>query len=131
MIRNTLINWKWYRGGHPGAHSEHTQALSAHKNHNTSSVTEMLSQLQWETLEQCHQKSRLTTFFKIQHCLIAVPMPSIVVRPLRPRAGHPHHFLFHTVGLRLTKNSCFPLSIVQWKSTFVNCFPRQPIFFQG
>ena len=49
--------------------------------HNLSSQTEMLQQLQWETLVPRGQIARLIMFFKIQHGLVAVPQlqPLIII----------------------------------------------------
>ena len=41
----------------------------------------MLFSDQWESLEQCRWKSRLTLFFKIQFGLVAVPLPEFIVQP--------------------------------------------------
>ena len=43
--------------------------------HNMSSPTDMIRQLEWESLEQRRRKARLTMFYKIQHGLVAVPLP--------------------------------------------------------
>ena len=47
---------------------------------------------QWESLEHCRWKSRLTLFYKIQFGLLAVPLPESTVRPERPQTGYPHQF---------------------------------------
>ena len=60
--------------------------------HNTSSPTDTIQQLQWESLEQRCRKARLTMFYKIQPGLVAVPLPDIVTRALRPRPGYPHQY---------------------------------------
>ena len=60
--------------------------------HYDSHVSDMLAQLQWETLEHRRWKSRLTMFYKIQFGLVAIPLPEFIVRPERPRPGHPHQF---------------------------------------
>ena len=46
--------------------------------HNRSSPTEMLQQLQWETLVHWRRIARLIMFFKIQHELVAVLQPLIM-----------------------------------------------------
>ena len=53
--------------------------------HNTISVTNMLQQLNWESLCQRRAKMRLTMFYKSQHALVALPLPNVVQLPIRPR----------------------------------------------
>ena len=50
--------------------------------HNLSSPTEMLQQLQWETLVHRRRIARLVMFFKIQHGLVAVPLLRHILSPL-------------------------------------------------
>ena len=57
--------------------------------HNTSSVTDMLQQLNWESLCQRRAKMRLTMFCKSQHALVALPLPAVVQLPIRPRPRYP------------------------------------------
>ena len=82
--------------------------------HNQSSVTDMLQQLEWETLEDRRRKARLTMFFKILMCMVAVPLPPIVTRPPRPRPGYPHHFLIPFCRTEAYKLSFFPHTLTQW-----------------
>jgi hypothetical protein len=58
------------------------------------SMTDILHQLQWPTLEQRRIESRLTVMFKIQHELIAIPIPDYVKKqPLsHTRQYHPSKF---------------------------------------
>ena len=72
--------------------------------HNMSSPTDMIRQLEWESLEQRGRKARLIMFYKIQHGLVAVPLPPIVTRALKPRPGYPHQYIKQTTtGLTDTK----------------------------
>ena len=63
--------------------------------HNTSSVTNMLEQLNWVKLSQRRARIRLTLFYKMQTGLVALPLPTIVRRPLRVRPGF--HNAFQTL----------------------------------
>ena len=84
--------------------------------HNMSSPTDMIWQLEWESLEQRHRKARLTMFYKIQHGLVAVPLPAIVTWALRPRPGYPHQYQTNYCRTDSYKNSFFPLAIKQWNT---------------
>ena len=56
---------------------------------NDPSVTNMLQQLNWESLCQRRAKMRLTMFYKSQHALVALPLPNVVRLPIRPRPRYP------------------------------------------
>ena len=57
--------------------------------HNTSSVTDMVNTLQWPPLAERRLKSRLVIFYKIVHCLIAVPADHILTpTDSRTRSTH-------------------------------------------
>ena len=84
--------------------------------HNTSSVTEMLSNLKWEPLGVRRQKARLAMLLKIQLSLVAVTLPALMVRPPRPRPGYPHHYLIPSCRTDAFKNSFFPRTITQWNA---------------
>ena len=60
---------------------------------NRSSVSDMLQQLQWDSLEVRRQRARLIMFYKVLMCIVAIPLPSIVVQKPRPRPGYPHQFM--------------------------------------
>ena len=86
---------------------------------NGSSPTEMLQQLEWETL--VHRQ--LVMFFKIKHEVDPVPQPLIMTRPPRPRPGYPLHFFRAHNSTDLYKNSFFPLAIAQWNSLSNPVYP--------
>lgn len=88
--------------------------FSLRRYHNTSSVTDMLSTLQWEPLAHRRAISSLTIFFKILHSLVAIPLPSFVVPPERVRPGHPHRFQVPFCQTESYKNSFFPRTIRHW-----------------
>ena len=107
--------------------SEHTQKLemvqrraaryAMNDYHNTSSVTDMIDTLQWPTLAERRLKTRLCIFYKIVHCLIAVPATHILI-PTDTRTRHSHSQTYrHIQTAKDTyKWSFFPHTIVTWNS---------------
>ena len=81
------------------------------------SVSDMLGDLGWRSLEDRRTDSRLCLFYKIVHGLVAVPLPPYVVHTqvfTRHSASHPLAFRqIHTIA-DYYKYSFFPLAIVQW-----------------
>ena len=81
------------------------------------SVSDMLGDLGWRSLEDRRTDSRLYLFYKIVHGLVAVPLPPYVVHTqvfTKHSASHPQAFRqIHTVA-DYYKYSFFPLAIVQW-----------------
>ena len=98
--------------------------------HYDSHVSDMLAQLQWETLEHRRWKSRFTMFYKIQFGLVAIPLPEFIVRPERPRPGHPHQFQRIYCRTDAYKYSFFPFAIKQWNAipTSTACQSTLPLF---
>jgi hypothetical protein len=84
--------------------------------HNTSSVTDMINTLKWESLEQRRAKARLALFYKIISSAIAIPMPSCILLPNRPRPGFPHQFQMIFASTESFKNSYFPRTVRQWNT---------------
>ena len=100
--------------------------------HYDSHVSDMLAQLQWETLEHRCWKSRLTLFYKIQLGLVAIPLPEFIVRPERPRPGHPHQFQRIYCRTDAYKYSFFPFAIKQWNAPpHIRSLSEHPISFPG
>ena len=84
--------------------------------HNTSSITNMLQQLNWESLCQYGAKMRLTMFFKSQHALVALPLPNVVQLPIRPRPRYPRAFQVPYCSTNAYKFTFFPRPAVQWNN---------------
>jgi hypothetical protein len=86
----------------------------------TSSTTAMINTLQWPTLAERRLKTRLVLFYKIVHCLVAIPSHIIVLTDSRTTKD-------------TYKWSCFPNTIIQWNilpqtviaSTSADCFREQ------
>ena len=81
------------------------------------SVTSMLGDLGWRSLEDRRTDARLWLFYKIVHGLVAVPMPPYVVHPrvfTRHSKSHPLAFVQIHTSANYYKYSFSPLAIVQW-----------------
>ena len=85
--------------------------------HNTSSVTDMINTLQWPTLAERRLKTRLVIFYKIVHCLIAIPATHILI-PADTRTRHSHSQAYRHIQTSKDtyKWSFFPHTIVTWNS---------------
>ena len=81
------------------------------------SVTSMLGELGWRSLEDRRTDKWLCLFYKIVHGLVAVPMPPYVVHPrvfTRHSKSHPLAFIQIHTSTDYYKYSFFSLAIVQW-----------------
>ena len=85
--------------------------------HNTSSVTEMLQNLQWETLESRRTKIQLTMFFKIVNDLVDIPAEEYLSpASTRTRALHSKKLRQYSINSETFKYSFFPRTIPAWNS---------------
>jgi ribonuclease P/MRP protein subunit RPP40 len=82
--------------------------------HNISSVTDMLQDLKWESLLHRRKIACLVAFYKIQFAVVAIPLPSFIIRPERPRPGYPHHFRIPYCSTESYKKSFYPKTIRLW-----------------
>ena len=97
-----------------------------------SSVTAMLTQLGWSTLEQRQENQRLTMMYKVVHVLVAVPTTQLIPADSRTRSNY---FKFRSIGINSTPHrySFFPRTIPTWKllpamiveATSVDVFKRR------
>ena len=83
--------------------------------HNTSSVSNMLRVLGWQTLEHRRVTARMTMMYRIVHNLVAIPAYVYLLPAIRQtRIGHSYKYQ----RIQSTKNyltySFFPRSIGQW-----------------
>ena len=62
--------------------------------------------------------------------LVAIPLPEFIVRPERPRPGHPHQFQRIYCRTDAYKYSFFPFAIKQWNAlpTSTACQSTLPLF---
>ena len=91
-----------------------------------SSVTSMLDQLNWRTLEQRRADARLCLFYKMIHGIVAVPLPDYV-QPTHRVSRYCHSMTFRQIHTNRNyyKYSFFPLAIVQW-----NALPESVVSLQ-
>ena len=78
------------------------------------SVTDMLDRFGWESLELRILRARLAMFFRIQHNLIAVPLPPFITRPYRLKPDFPHQYRIVFASTEAYKNSFFVRTVYQW-----------------
>ena len=75
-----------------------------------SSVTEIMSNLGWRSLDNRRYDARLLMFYKIVYGLVAIPVPSYFERP-EVYTRHTHRFTL----LYVTINTLFsPMTVVLW-----------------
>ena len=85
--------------------------------HNTSSVSEMLDHLNWETLESRRTKAQLTMMFRIVNSLVDVPLEQCLTSASsRTRSAHSHKFRQISTTTSYYKNSFFTRTIITWNS---------------
>lgn len=85
----------------------------------TSSVTRMLQQLNWQTLQQRRQEARLTFFYKAVHSLIALPINQYLT-PIYPtrstRRSHDQQYRIPYCRTDTYKYSFYPDTVRLWNS---------------
>jgi hypothetical protein len=81
----------------------------------TESVTSMLSELKWETLEQRRTKAIATTGYKIVNNLVAIPSTQLIPAHQSTR-GNPLKFRQISTRTNYYKYSFFPTLITTWNS---------------
>ena len=80
-----------------------------------SSVTTMLNNLKWRSLQHRRDDARLVLFYKIIHGLVAFPMPPYIIHLLKQtRLSHPLAYRQIHTSVDYYKFSYFPLAIWQW-----------------
>ena len=81
------------------------------------SVTDMIGQLWWCTLEQCRTDSRLVLFYKIIYGYVAIHLPSYGIPLIRAsRTSHTLAYRQISTGTKYYKYLFYPLRVVQWDS---------------
>ena len=91
-----------------------------------SSVTSMLDQLSWRTLEQRRADARLCLFYKMVHGIVTVPLPDYV-HPTHRVSRYCHLMTFRQIHTNRNyyKYPFSPLAIVQW-----NALPESVVSLQ-
>ena len=83
--------------------------------HNTSSVQDMIDNLNWPTLQTRRTRTRLIVFYKIVHQHIAIDHSQILQRTdHRTRQAHPYTYRHISATNDTYKYSFFPHTITQW-----------------
>ena len=82
--------------------------------HNTSSVSNMLQDLGWESLEERRAKSRLILMFKITHHLVTIPTYYLVPAYSTTRASHIYKYQQIFTRTQFYQYSFFPRTIREW-----------------
>ena len=85
------------------------------RHHNTSSVTSMLDQLGWESLESRRTKAQLTMFYKIVNGLVDIPSDQYLT-PMssRTRSTNNRKFRLPSTSTSYYRNSFFPRTVSTW-----------------
>ena len=79
------------------------------------SVSAMISELKWLTLERRRRDKRLALMYKIVHGLVAVPASDILTTSdLRTRSTHKHKFRQLSCKTNQYKHSYYPRTIIDW-----------------
>ena len=90
----------------------------------SASVTEMLKQLDWETLELCRKKARLTMLYKM-HCNLVAMDQQIYLEPASWSSRHMHRLSYKVPASETNYHfySFFPNIIRDWNSLpLINSF---------
>ncbi len=104
------------------------------RHHNTSSVTDMIEHLQWDTLECRRVKASVTMLYRIVNDLVDIPADDYLIRaPTRPRSANNHQYRKTQTSRLYHQKSFFPRAIDEWNrlpSSVVNA-PSLVSFKQG
>jgi len=84
--------------------------------HRYSSVTNMLNQLKWESLEQRRTKSIIIMFYKIIHNVVAVDFSKYIHRSVSRTRGHHLRYTIIPARINALYHSFLPTAIRLWNS---------------
>jgi hypothetical protein len=124
LVRSTMeytcTTWDPYQQNN--RHSlEMVQRYVRNRYHNTSSVTEMLHQLQWTSLEARRRQARLVLLYKISNNLVKIDPTSKLIPPKRlSRNMHDRSFQIPASSTTLRRESFYPRTIREWNSLPAN-----------
>ena len=83
----------------------------------TFSMTTMLQDLNWRTLDQRHIDSRLVLLYKVTYNLVAIPVSDYLIQNTRPFSrNHPTSYRQITTLKVFYKYTFFPWTIIHWKA---------------
>ena len=83
----------------------------ANNHHKTSSVTKMLKELNWPSLEDRRKAARLTTLYKIRQGVVKVSTEHLKPAPSRSRRGHDQQFTRYQSKKDVRLYSFFPRTV--------------------
>ena len=82
-----------------------------------SSVTKLLQNLSWSSLERRREAHRLTCLYKILHGSLDIDHSSFMrQKPIRGRRGHANQFVIEQISSDVYKFSYFPRTIRSWNN---------------
>jgi len=97
----------------------------------TSSVSAMLQQLQWPSLEQRRKELRIRFLVKIMQNKVAVNKQHLVPATERPRRTHPYQLKLITCNRNFRKFAFFPRTIRDWNALPADSVPKDIASFFG
>ena len=83
-----------------------------------SSVSAMLTELSWPSLQTRHKTSRLKILYKILNHQLAISIPSYYLPSMRATRSYPLHYIIPSSSTKSYQYSFFSKSIAEW-----NTFP--------
>jgi hypothetical protein len=85
--------------------------------HNTSSVTEIIGQLQWTSLEERRKTARLILLYKISNGLVKIDAADRLITPTRfSRNMHRRSFQIPACHTTARRESFYPWTINDWNA---------------
>ena len=112
QFSSTAYSFRWY---------PLTSARFVKKDYrNTSSVTTMMNDLGWETLQRRRKVNRLTMMYKIVNKHVAIPpkdhIPSNTRNSRTVVCNHSAQLLVRAVDIENYRSSFFPKTILEWNN---------------
>ena len=90
---------------------------ACHNFHQTASVTEMITKLEWQTQENIRKFQKLTMFYKIINSIVAINILKHASKSTRPtRSNQTNNFIPILTRTSYHKASFFPSTIPMWNS---------------
>ena len=81
----------------------------------TTSITALIKDLKWDTLQNRRTASRLTVLHKARHGLLALPVNQLLQPSLRQsRHTHPDSYQIITCKKEVYKHSYLPKTVIDW-----------------
>jgi hypothetical protein len=116
-----LAEWesKWLMKFHP--------RYATNRYHNTSSVSSMIEQLEWTTLQERRKHSRLLMMYKLKNNIVRVDASSKLIPNERPSRNNNEQALpIPSCKTTVRKDSFYPRTTKEW-NTLPNCTVSQSV----